>query len=115
MFRTYALLNVVAHPHPRGIYRKLLELASDGASVKFRSDRYARISRINEAKSGVLVGRLALWTEIDPNSPSINKSSLEEMSLKQAGVELPDNIGFNSSIFYFSFREAEHALYVELT
>lgn len=115
MIRTYALLNVVAHPHPKGIYRKLFEIASERDAVKFRGDRFARISRITATNDGVFRGRLAMWTEIDPNSPSVDKASLEEQTLKEAGIELPANIGFNSSIFYFAFREDKHALYVELT
>lgn len=115
MFRTYALLNVVAQPHPTGVYRKLFESAAKRDAVKFRSDRHVRISRITDSEEGIFRGRLAMWTEIDPNSPSVNKTSLEEKTLKEAGIELPANIGFNSAIFYFAFREADHALYIELS
>lgn len=115
MFKTYSLLNVVSHPHPKGIYRSLFEIAAGQRPVKFRSDQFTRISRITDSKDGIFRGRLAMWTEIDPNSPSVDKTSLKEMSLDEAGVELPANIGFNSRIFYFAFREKEHALYIELT
>lgn len=114
MYRTYGVLNVVAHPHPEGVYRKVFEQASDNEPVKFRGDRYATISRITASVDGVFRGRLATWTEIDPNAPSVDKSSLQEMSLQEAGIELPDNIGLNSAIFYFSFREDDHVLYIEL-
>jgi hypothetical protein len=115
MLRNYGLLNVVAHPHPEGIYRQIFEKAALSSAVKFRGDRYATISQITETQDGVFRGRLATWSEIDPKSPSVNKSSLEEMTLAEAGIKLPDNIGFNSAIFYFAFRMPEHALYVELS
>lgn len=113
-YRSYILLNVVAHPHPEGVYRRLFESASERKPVKYRGDRFARISPIAIDDDGSFRGRLATWLEIDPNSPSVNKSSLEEKSLIDAGISLPDDIGFNSKIFYFAFREEGHALYVEL-
>ncbi|AUR08474.1 DUF4747 family protein [Phaeobacter inhibens] len=112
--REYVLLNVVAHPHPEGIYRRLFELAAAGSPVKYRGDRYARISPITATKDGVFRGRLATWSEIDPNSPAVNKNSLEEKTLEESGIRLPGDIGFNSRIFYFAFREEGHGLYVEL-
>ncbi len=112
--REYVLLNVVAHPHPDGIYRKLFELAAASSPVKYRGDRYARISPVTETSDGVFRGRLATWFEIDPNSHAVNKNSLEEKTLEESGIRLPTDIGFNSRIFYFAFREQGHGLYVEL-
>ena len=113
MLRTYTLLNVVAHPHPEGTYRSLFERAADRNPVKFRGERYARISPISSTEDGVFRGYLATWMEIDPSSPSIQKSSLKQQSLAEAGIRLPDDIGFNSRLFLFAFRENGHALYVE--
>ncbi|NOD77021.1 MULTISPECIES: DUF4747 family protein [unclassified Ruegeria] len=114
MRKSYVLLNVVAQPHPENAYRDLFEAASKSNPIKHRGERYARISPITASEDGIFRGRIATWSEIDPTAPAVSKSSLEEKSLEEAGIQFPDDIGFNSRIFYFSFREDKHALYVEL-
>lgn len=114
MRKSYVLFNVVAQPHPQGAYRDLFEAASISKPVKHRGERYARISPITKTENQIFRGRIATWSEIDRNAPAVSKSSLEEKSLEEAGIQFPDDIGFNSRIFYFAFREDKHALYVEL-
>ena len=111
----YGVLNVVVHPHPSGVYRELFEIAGeDPRGVRFHGDRFATISPISETRNGVFTGRLATWTEIDPKSNLIEKSTLKETLLSDADISIPDGVGFNSRVFSFAFREKDHRLYVEL-
>jgi len=111
----YGVLNVVMHPHPAGAYRRLFDLAGkDPNGVRFFGDRFATLSPISETRNGVFSGRLATWTEIDPDSNLIEKRSLKEQLLADAEIDLPEGVGFNSKVFTFAFREADHRLYVEL-
>ena len=59
-------------------------------------------------------GRLALWTELNPKEPTINKDSFDQKLLAESDIALPNDIGFNSKIFYFSFNVASHRLFIEL-
>ncbi|AWD21269.1 DUF4747 family protein [Fuscovulum blasticum] len=113
--RNYGVFNIVAHPHPKGTYEKVLLAAGklpDG--VRFHGDHYARVSPPKKESDGFYRGRLAVWTEIDQREPVIFKQSLEQALLNDAGISLPSDVGFNSRIFYFSFRESDHTLFVEL-
>lgn len=111
----YGRLNVVLHPHPVGAYRQLFEAAGEDLNgVRFHGDRFATLSPITETRNGVFTGRLATWTEIDPKSNLIEKKSLKENLLSDSNLNLPDDVGFNSRVFSFAFREKDHQLYVEL-
>ena len=111
----YGVLNTVLHPHPAGAYRNIFEIAgADPRGVRFHGDRFATMSPVSETRNGVFTGRLATWTEINPQSNLIEKKSLKESLLSESNVLLPDGVGFNSRVFSFAFREAEHQLYVEL-
>lgn len=113
--KTYGVFNVVAQPHPEGIYRKIFELAGrNTAGVNFFGDHFARVSPPTVSTDGVFRGRLAIWTEIDPSEPVIFKESLEQSLLEDTELSVPDGVGFNSKIFYFAFRESDHTLFVEL-
>ena len=112
---SYGVLNVVAHPHPEGTYRKLFEMAGqDTFGHQFFGDRYATLSPVTPTRNGVFTGRLATWTEIDQGSNLIDKRSLKESLLADSGIPLPENVGFNSKVFSFAFRESDHRLFVEL-
>ncbi|SHE38341.1 protein of unknown function [Loktanella atrilutea] len=113
-YRKYCVLNVVAQPHPDGIYRELFSTASSNAAANYRADHFARVSPVTGSKDGIFRGRLALWTELDPNEPTIHKDSFDQKLLSDSDISLPRDIGFNSKIFYFSFNEKSHRLYIEL-
>jgi hypothetical protein len=106
---------VVLHPHPEGAYRELfLRAARSRTAVKYYGDRFARLSPISETRDGVFTGRLATWTEIDPQSNLIEKDTLDEIPLSESNYNVPTNLGFNARVFTFAFREADHRLYLEL-
>ncbi|UWP91614.1 DUF4747 family protein [Aliiroseovarius crassostreae] len=111
----FGVLNIVAHPHPAGTYRELFEVAGkDIRGVRFWGDRFATLSPISPTRNGVFVGKLATWTEIEPQSNLIEKASLNQQLLAESDVNLPEGIGFNSRVFSFAFREQDHKLFVEL-
>lgn len=112
--RKYCVLNVVAHPHPDEIYRSLFLASAKANAANYRADHYARVSPVTSSEDGVFRGRLAIWTELDPGEPTINKESFEQKLLSDSDIALPRNIGFNSKIFYFSFNVASHRLFIEL-
>ena len=111
----YGALNIVAHPHPAGTYRKIFENAgADSRGARFHGDQFATLSPISSTRNGVFTGKLATWTEIDPKSNLIDKASLKEQLLSESDIAIPTDIGFNSKVFSFAFRERDHKLFVEL-
>jgi hypothetical protein len=71
----FAILNIVATPHPPGTYERLIREAAR-KSVNFWGDQYAQIGDAEEIEPGLLWGRLVIWTEIDPDEPAILKNTL---------------------------------------
>jgi hypothetical protein len=113
--KRFGVVNVVAQPHPEGTYRRIFEAA--GAlteGVNFFGDSYARLSPPSREKSGIFRGRLAVWMEIDQSEPIIFKGSLEQALLADTDFNVPSEVGFNSKVFFFSFREHDHTFFVEL-
>jgi hypothetical protein len=80
----------------------------------FFGDQFARVSSPSVSTDGIFRGRLAIWTEIDPSEPVIFKASLEQSLIEDTELSVPEGVGFNSKVFYFSFRESDHTLFVEL-
>lgn len=112
--KRYAVLNVVAQPHPPGIYREIFEEAGrNQKGVNFFGDSFARIDPPSRSVDGIFRGRLAVWTEIDESEPIIFKTSLEQTMLDATDILVPTEVGFNSKIFYYAFREIDHLLFVE--
>jgi hypothetical protein len=113
--RQYGVANIVAHPHPPGVYRKIFSTASEIAEgTPFYGDYFARLSHPTVSEEGVFRGHLAIWTEVDQAEPIIFKESLKQNLIQDTDITIPDNIGFNSKLFYFSFREIDHTFFVEL-
>ena len=115
MSKSYGRLNIVMNPHPEGSYRDLFDMAAAAEQgVRFFGENCAAISRPSATENGIFVGRLAIWTEVDPDAPAINKRTFVQSILSDAGVVIPESIGINSRIFYFAFRLSDHRLYLEL-
>ncbi|SFO77818.1 protein of unknown function [Cohaesibacter marisflavi] len=108
----FGALNIVAHPHPKGIYPKLLEVASK-YTVNFRGVEFATISKPRIVEDGIYVGVIYVWTEVNKDEPAIDKLKLEEIDFDDSGVKIPDNIGLNLKTFYYALREKDHLLVVE--
>lgn len=108
-------LNVVATPHPAGVYSSLLKKAAL-KPINFFGDHFALINSVAkvEGAEALYRGRLYIWTEINKDEPAINKIKLEEISHADLQLEIPDDIGFNSKSFNFFLNEATHVLTVEV-
>jgi len=107
------VINIVAQPHPEGVYLDALNhVAHNG--VNFWGDDFATISQPNEIGDGLYQGRILIWTEIDPDAPAINKAELVEVSLQDTGFVPPPELGFNGRIFTYTFREDIHHMFFEL-
>ncbi|MBB1499424.1 DUF4747 family protein [Paracoccus sp. MC1862] len=109
----YAILNLVGHPHPPGTYKKYFDMASNVEGTRFFGDLSAGTSPVAE-RDGLLLGRLAFWTDIDPKEPVLQKANKERISQRDANIGLPRGIGFNPRVFNFAFNIKKHTLYVEL-
>jgi len=108
----YCAVNVAAHPHPSGVYLKLLETAAL-AKVNYWGDHYATISSPVQREDGFYQGRLVTWTAINKDEPAVDTQKLEEVNLADIDLTLPDNLGFNGRIFIYTFRERDHTMFVE--
>lgn len=109
----YHALNISALPHPKGVYRDLFTKVS-GRRVRYFGDKIATISKPSSSKDEMFWGYIITWTEIDKTQPKIDTVLLKEPSVDDlAKINIPENIGFNSQIFHYVFREFDHALIFE--
>lgn len=108
-------LNIVATPHPPGVYPQLLAQVAT-RPVYFWGDLSAAITkpRLMRNEKNVYYGRLLIWAEIDPDAPAIDKQGLIEKSLADLDFEVPRNVGFNGRAFYYMLDEKSHVIAVEL-
>lgn len=112
---SFGALNIVAHPHPAGTYRRIFEIvAASKKSVNFFGDKYAKLSPISETRDGIFTGRLATWTEVNKNDNAINTQSLEEVDFNESGVVIPQGVGLSAKVFEFAFNEKSHTLVFEI-
>ncbi|CAN5202698.1 hypothetical protein BH11PSE5_BH11PSE5_13520 [soil metagenome] len=112
----FGFLNMVATPHPAGVYARLLNAVAN-TPVRFWGDTYAAITPLkpDPNKPTLHLSRLVIWTEIDPDAPAINKTKLTETSLSDLDFSAPANVGFNGRSFYWMLNEKTHVLSFELT
>ena len=77
-----AALNISASPHPEGIYRQLLEAASEIEVPVWGSD-WALMTSPQSIKGHDewLGGRVLLWTKIDRDGKWLNKTKKVEARL----------------------------------
>jgi hypothetical protein len=109
----YCILNIAASPHPQGAYELLFERAAL-QQVNYWGSHFATISKPTLIEDGFLQGRLVLWVEIDKKEPAVFTDILDEVSFNDLNIEIPENVGFNSRIFYYTFRKRDHMLFVEV-
>ncbi len=107
----FGVINIFADPHPPGIYPNLLRSIAH-RPVKLWGEDFLAISP-PERDAELWSGRIYVWTELDPNSPAIDTKQLEELSLAEAHVNVPTNIGINGRIFVYVLREKDHKIFFE--
>lgn len=111
----FGFLNVVATPHPDGVYERLLNVAAN-IPVQFWGSYYAAISKPKGSSEDpeLLIGRLLVWVEIDPREPAINKQKLEEVNLDENNAKVAKEYGFNLRVHNYIFDLKSHVLTIEL-
>jgi len=108
----YAILNIAASPHPDGVYEELLNRAAL-QPVNYWGSHFATISRPVRERDGFLRGRIVCWVEIDKSEPAVFKDKLEEVDFNDLDIDIPNNVGFNSKVFLYVFREKDHSMFIE--
>jgi len=107
-------LNVVATPHPPGVYERLFRFAA-GRQVRYFGDNTAAITNIRArpGENAMFTGQILTWVDIDPSSPAINKSMLEEVALSEDVKRLTSAVGFNGKVFKFILDAQTHTVVYE--
>jgi Domain of unknown function (DUF4747) len=111
------ILNIRLHPHTPARYAEFLEaIYKLRKPVPLRGDRYGMISLLNraEAGSGVLMGVITTFLNIDFDGEWFNTSDLKEATDEQISeVSIPENLHPNAASFFFEFHTGSHKLYFE--
>jgi hypothetical protein len=108
-------VNVVATPHPVGIYARSLQAISN-TPVNFYGSNFAaiRAPRQNAEDNQLHEGVLTVWTEVNTDEPSIDKTTLEQIAVDEDLKDLFAKRGFNNRSFAYVLDEATHYITVEL-
>jgi Domain of unknown function (DUF4747) len=108
-------LNIVASPHPVGVYATALANAAN-RPIRYRGRDYAVIlpPRASRPDKDILEGAISLWTDIDASEPSIDKSTFEKMDVEAALKKVFAERGFNNRTFYYAFDITTHTMAIEL-
>lgn len=114
-FLEVGFLNVVATPHPEGVYERLLRVAAE-KPVNFWGAQKAAITAplsLDEDPS-FLTFQLVIWTEVNPAEPAINKAQLKKAAFPREGKDFVAEYGVNGRVFYCVFDTHSHTLTAEL-
>lgn len=110
-----AFLNVVATPHPKGVYERLFRKASNEI-VQYWGAYHAAISNILaiEGDDGLFNFSLSTWMEIDPDEPTIRKEDLAKAIFPKEGRDFTNQYGVNGRVFTCILDTVTHVVTVEL-
>lgn len=108
-------LNVVATPHPPGIYHEALNLIAN-RPVRYRGKDYAVVlePKQNDEDQALLEGIISVWTDIDASEPSIDKSTFEAKDVEDSLRAVFEQRGFNNRAFRYVMDAETHSIAVEL-
>lgn len=107
-------LNVVATPHPAGVYERLFRSAAS-KPVQYWGANTAAITsiRARRGEEDLFTGQILTWIEIDPKSPAVDKAKLEEVRLSSSAQAMTQSLGFNSRVFKFVLNVKTHVVTFE--
>lgn len=110
-----AFLNVVATPHPVGVYERLIKQGANQI-VHYWGAYHAAISEIIKipGEDALFNFTLSTWIEIDPDEPTIRKEDLVKSGFPREGREFTHNYGVNGRVFSCILDTKNHLLTVEL-
>lgn len=108
-------LNIVASPHPEGIYPETLaSLANTPVNVRGRDFAIITAPIPIEREEGIYAGTVSVWTDIDSSEPSIEKATFRQRDVEAALKKVFDERGFNNRSFTYVLDEITHTIAVEL-
>lgn len=111
----FSVLNFFADPHPQGVYPQLLASIAH-RPVRLWGNDFVAITPPEKQSgqwAGLWSGRILVWTEIDPDAPTIDTKRLQEIPFGESNISVPDNIGLNGRIFSYVLREKDHMIFFE--
>lgn len=108
-------VNVVATPHPPGIYKEALKRVAN-KPVNVRGSDYAIVTtpRAVKGEKGLHEGLVSVWTDVDASEPSINKATFQKQDVEAALRKIFLERGFNNRTFSYVLDEQTHIITVEL-
>ncbi|QVM83323.1 DUF4747 family protein [Novosphingobium decolorationis] len=108
-------LNVVASPHPQGIYHNALQQASL-EPVQYRGRDWAIIKPPSKSQSDTQIyeGQICVWTDVNPEEPSIDKTTFQEEIVGDNLKKVFEKQGFNNRTFSYALDENTHKIAIEL-
>lgn len=108
-------LNVVASPHPPGIYARSLKRIAN-MPVRYRGKDYAVILNPRQSSDDphLWQGTLSLWTDVDATEPSIDKATFEQQDVSEELKKVFAARGFNNRGFNYILDEDSHIITIEL-
>ncbi len=113
-FVELGLLNVVATPHPEGMYLKVLRWGAKGYAQARGSD-HAKITKPKSEGDGLYSGRILLWTEIDMDGKWLDIDRDDELSEEDyQKITIPAAAKPNFRPFWYIFDEKSHTMYFEM-
>lgn len=108
-------VNVVATPHPAGIYAESLKKIAS-RPVGFRGKDFAVVlpPSQNKQDKDLWEGTLSVWTDIDSSEPSIDKGTFEKKDVEASLARIFAERGFNNRAFAYVLDAQTHTIAVEL-
>lgn len=108
-------LNIVATPHPKGVYLRLLNTAAE-KPVAFWGDFRAAITKPVALHDDATFHtfQMVIWLEVNSDEPTIDKAALKKAGFPREGREFTAKYGVNGRVFYCIFDEKKHLLTAEL-
>ena len=108
-------LNVVASPHPDGIYRQSLEKIAN-RPVNVRGNDWAIITKPRQSRGepGLCEGMVSVWTDVDASEPSIDKATFRQQDIEASLRKIFAQRGFNNRSFSYVLNERAHKVAIEL-
>lgn len=108
-------INVVATPHPSGVYVRILQKAADH-EIRIWGRDYAKITRPEARKNddNIYCGRILVWTEITKDGPWLDKKKNDEASEEEKKkIQIPPQLEPNFRSFNYALNVSKHKIIIE--
>ena len=112
-------VNVTVHPHPAGIYKKLLQTSYVARlHAKVQGERWGMISQLYNLPSNLgvsgLQGVISTFTHLDKNLPWFNENTTDDATPSELGeIRVPDHLQPNHRRCNFVLDDDNHLLIFE--